>query len=521
MLLIPGLVIAHPQVSETQLHSGSQTQPTNAEQGQQLLATHFGDGSIAPITLTLHANKPLTSQRNLQTIDYLTTQLRAIPNVSQVLSLTQPAGQPQPDFYVKNQIPALNADLIGSQTIITQLQKQLSSVQSDLKQAAISKHAQTVDLLSDQLNQLANVNDQLIAQLFTLPANVNRNNATTTTSTDISDQLATFDQLTDQATALINHIVATQTTVAKQAGKADHMLHSANKTLDVTFQPLQQLLANLKETKSYLNNLKDSRIGDSFYLPISALTSRSYQDSRLINLSGDQKTTRLTITLASTPASAASYKTFQRIEYVTHDSLLATSLAHITKINSGLISQRYQQHRLIQAHALQWALLVISLIAIILWTRLRSLLSSALLTSELALTVLASWGWTQLLATHWSNSALSSTAFIWGSLLLTMHWLIVAIPSIRNQHWLSQFDSPRLLHHFYICGQTTWSVTLLEVAALLPLLIVSDSTLRTTGFMVLIGIFISNLSIPMSFPGLIRWAVTLPKITIHHRSLKK
>ncbi|WP_048000287.1 MMPL family transporter [Lactiplantibacillus herbarum] len=520
LLLIPGLVIAHPQVSETQLHSSSQIQLTNAEQGQQLLATHFGDGAIAPITLTLHANKRLTSQRNLQTIDYLTTQLRAIPNVSQVLSLTQPAGQPQPAFYVKNQIPTLNADLLGSQTIITQLKKQLSSVQSDLKQAAIGKHAQTVDQLSDQLNQLANVNDQLIAQLQKLPANVNSNTTTTTASTDVSDQLATFKQLTDQATALINHIVTTQTTVAKQAGKADHTLHNANKTLDVTFQPLQQLLTNLKETRSYLNNLKDSRIGDSFYLPTKALTSRIYQDSRLINLSSDQKTTRLTVTLASTPSSTASYKTLQQIEHVTHDSLLATPLAHTTKINSGLINEQSQQHRLIQVHALQWALLVLSLIAIMLWIRLRSLLSSVLLITGLALTVMASWGWTQLLITHWSSNALSNTAFIWGSLLLTMHWLIVAVPTIRHRHWLSQLDSARLLHHFYICGQATWSVTLLEVAALLPLLVVSDSTLRTTGFMVLIGIFISNLSIPMSFPGLVRWAVTLPKITIHHRPKK-
>ncbi|RRK11477.1 transporter [Lactiplantibacillus garii] len=512
LLVLPGLLSAKAQFADDNLHPARQAELTAAEFGQQMLTAHFGNGAADPIVVTIHNTKPVTTQAGLQALDAVTTKLQVIKNVNRVVSVTQPTGHRLSPFYVKNQISLINADLAGKQVTVTGLQKRLNTAQLNLQQAATARHAKSVDRLSGHLNKLATANDDLLDQLSTLndtlaePATVKGHTGR------INRQFSQLDRLNDRMTTLLNDLVDDQNTVAEQAGKTDRKVHKVRQSLKKTTQALQSLLASLKVTSTYLTGLANSQIGESFYLPANGHLNSSYQNSLFTNVSSDQLTTQLTITLNSSPTSATSFKTFHTVQRVVNDGLAATPLSHAQVTTSGVTSQQAARHQLIATHGIKWALLGLGILAVCLWLALSSFTLSVILTTGLAGLSLASWGWTQLLLTHWfKNGPLSSAVFLWGVGLLSFHWLAVTLITVNRRRWLRQFNDTKLLRHFYLAGQSVWPLTLFELTYLLPLLLMSDSNLRALAVMGLVGIGLSNLCVPLTLPGLITWAVRPPK----------
>ncbi|WP_434432215.1 MMPL family transporter [Lactiplantibacillus paraplantarum] len=514
LLVVPGLVIATNQFADDNLQPWRQTQLSNAELGQQLVQAHFGTGATAPITITVRATNNLTQQRSLQTIDHLTTKLQAVTGVARVISVTQPTGQPLNAFYVKQQLALLNIDLAGKQASAVKLQHQLTADQTSLERAATSHHTKSVDQLSDRINDLANLNDQLTQQLQIL---TDRDND----STNINQQLTKLKQLTDQITTALNQVVTAQTTVATEAGHIDQHIHNVNQSLKQTILPLKTLLASLKSTQSYLSGLATSQVGHSFYLPTNVATNQAYQNSLFTNISSDRRITQLTVTLKTAPTSASSRQTLQRLQQVTHASLLATPLAHATVLMTGVTPQQSQRHTLISHHAIKWIVLGLAVFSIILWLEWQSLAFSILITAGLVGITLTSWGWTQLILTHWLQvGALSSSVLLSSLALLTLHWLFITATTSQRQNWVHQFNANRLKQHFYYCGQLVWPVTIIEWIYLLPLLFMSAPALKGSALMSLIGISISNLIVPLIFPGWIRWTAEPPVLTSILRRLR-
>ncbi|GEO61478.1 hypothetical protein [Lactiplantibacillus paraplantarum] len=514
LLVVPGLVIATNQFADDNLQPWRQTQLSNAELGQQLVQAHFGTGATAPITITVRATNNLTQQRSLQTIDHLTTKLQAVTGVARVISVTQPTGQPLNAFYVKQQLALLNIDLAGKQASAVKLQHQLTADQTSLERAATGHHTKSVDQLSDRINDLANLNDQLTQQLQILTDRDNDSN-------NINQQLTKLNQLTDQITTALNQVVTAQTTVATEAGHIDQHIHNVNQSLKQTVLPLKTLLASLKNTQTYLSGLATSQVGHSFYLPTNVATNQAYQNSLFTNISSDRRMTQLTVTLKTAPTSASSRQTLQRLQQVTHASLLATPLAHATVLMTGVTPQQSQRHTLISHHAIKWIVLGLAVFSIILWLEWRSLAFSILITAGLVGITLTSWGWTQLILTHWlQTGALSSSVFLSSLALLTLHWLLITATTSQHQNWVHQFNANRLKQHFYYCGQLVWPVTIIEWIYLLPLLFMSAPALKGSALMSLIGISISNLIVPLIFPGWIRWTAEPPALTSILRRLR-
>ncbi|WP_251897653.1 MMPL family transporter [Lactiplantibacillus paraplantarum] len=513
-LVVPGLVITTRQFADDNLQPWRQAQLSNAELGQQLVQAHFGTGATAPITITVRATNNLTQQRSLQTIDHLTTKLQAVTGVARVISVTQPTGQPLNAFYVKQQLALLNIDLAGKQASAVKLQHQLTADQTSLERAATGHHTKSVDQLSDRINDLANLNDQLTQQLQILTDRDNDSN-------NINQQLTKLNQLTDQITTALNHVVTAQTTVATEAGHIDQHIHNVNQSLKQTVLPLKTLLASLKSTQTYLSGLATSQIGHSFYLPTNVATNQAYQNSLFTNISSDRRMTQLTVTLKTAPTSASSRQTLQRLQQVTHASLLATPLAHATVLMTGVTPQQSQRHTLISHHAIKWIVLGLAVFSIILWLEWRSLAFSILITVGLVGITLTSWGWTQLILTHWLQiGALSSSVLLSSLALLKLHWLLITATTSQRQNWVHQFNANRLKQHFYYCGQLVWPVTIIEWIYLLPLLFMSAPALKGSALMSLIGISISNLIVPLIFPGWIRWTAEPPALTSILRRLR-
>lgn len=513
LLLLPGLILANGQFADDNLRPWRQNQLSNAELGQQLVQAHFGTGATAPITITLRAPQNLTQQQSLQTIDHLTTKLRAVPNVAQVISVTQPTGQPLSNFYVNQQLATINIDLAGKLTSMAKLKSQLTTDQQSLEQAATSRHTKSVDQLSDRINDLAELNDQVQRQLQAIDTTLTTSAEAEPDLTKVNQQVTKLDHLTDRMTTALNHVVTAQTTVATEAGHVDQRVHHVNQSLKQTVQPLTTLLASLKNTKTYLHDLAASQVGRSFYLPANAATNQAYQNSLFTNISSDLSMTQLTVTLKSAPASAASRRTLQRLQAVTHDSLLATPLAHAKILTTGVTQQQHYQHTLIATHALRWLTLGLIIGIVVLWFGLRSLTFSLLMTACLTGVTLTSWGWTQLILTRWLQTGPLSSSVLLGSLmLLTLHWLMITTATSYRQSWLRHLEPTQLQQHFYTSGRFVCPVTMIELTYLLPLLLTTAPTLKGLALMSLIGITISNLIVPLGFSGWTRWANEPPAI---------
>ncbi|MDV0431469.1 MMPL family transporter [Lactiplantibacillus sp. DA1] len=512
ILITPGLMIANRQFADDNLRPWQPTHLTNAELGQQLVQAHFGIGATGPITITLHSTQALTHQRAVQTIDQLTSKLQAVPNVSQVISVTRPTGQPITNFYVNNQLAAINADLIGKQTSVAQLQRQLTTDQETLKQAATSQHTQSVDYLSDRINDLANLNDQIADRLKSIDKLLTQVAAPSTTTAQLRREMVKLDLLTNRATTALNHVVNAQTSVATEAGYVNQHVKLVTESLKQTTEPFKALLTSLKTTHDYLESLAASQVGHSFYLPTTAITNQAYQNSLFTNVSSDLKMTQLIVILKSAPDAPASRQTLRQLESITHDNLLATPLEAVKISTSGITAQQQVRHQLVNQHALKWTVGIIGILIILIWIELRSFLLSALLTSGLVVLMITSWGWTQLIMIQWQHSGLlSSTVFLGSLVLLTLHWLMITLITVDRQNWFHNFDGHRLQTHFYICGQIVWPITLLECSYLLPLGLTIAPNLKALALMSLIGISLSNLIVPATLPGLIRWTIDFPR----------
>ncbi|CAM3087404.1 MMPL family transporter [Lactiplantibacillus plajomi] len=513
LLVLPGLLLARPTYDDTQLQPSGPL--SNAEYGQQLLTAHFGAGAANPVTLTLHTAQPLTEQKSLQAIDTLTTKLQVLPNVDRVVSVTQPTGHRLNTFYVKQQVNLINADLVGKQTTVTNLQKALATDRQHLDQAKITAHTEAVDRLSDSLNQVADTNDQLLTQLSALNTTLAEPSTVRHHVGRINQQFSALDQTTDDLMSGLNDLVDRQTTVAEQAKHVSKRVRQVNRSLKKSRQSLATVLASLKVTQSYLTGLANSQIGDSFYLPANGQKNQRYQSSLFTNVSSSQHSTRLTITLATGPNDPQSLKTMQTIRRVTKDSFSATALSHASLQVSGVVNQQQRHHALISRHATVWCLLVLGLLTLGFWLIMRSLTAALLVTGGLAAVTISSWGLTQLVMVNWAHSGtLASTTFVWGAAVIGGHWLIATVPVIRHQlHGAA--TTRTLLAKFYRGGQTIWPPTLLALAYLLPLAVTGDTSGYAWALMASAGLLLTNLTVPLLFPASLTWRVRPPKWSLH------
>lgn len=513
VLLLPGLLNAHAQYADDNLRPTRQNELTVAELGQQMITAHFGNGAADPIVLTVQSPKVLTEQAQLQTLDDLTQKIKAVPNVAQVTSVTQPTGHKLTPFYVKHQLALINADLLGKQATVTTLQKQLTTSQQELQAAATGKHAKTIDRLTTRLNKVAAANDDLLTAIYDLNDTLSQPQTVKKHFGAVNRQFNHLDDLTDHLTNLLNSAADTQTTIIDQVDHVNHNVRAATKKLKKTTQSLQSLMASLKVTQTYLTGLSQSQIGDRFYLPANGHLNAQFQNSIFTNVSSDSHLTQLTVTLKSAPTSSTSYQTVARLQQIADTAFLATPLAKASVTSSGITSEQAHHHQMIRQHAVKWVGLILAIVALGLWIGLGSLTLSLLLTLSLSLVTIASWGWTQLLTNHWFHvGPLSSAVLIWSLGLLIFHWLVITTITMNRQHWLRQFNAEKLRRHFYLGGQLIWPVTTFESVYLIAYLLMSDINLRAFGIMGLIGIGLSNLLVPLAIPGIITWTVHPPKL---------
>jgi len=518
ILLVPGLWFARAQFSYDNLTPDLLATTTNAEDGHQVIAAHFGAGAATPVVVNITADHNLTTQNNLQALDTLTTKLQHVKGVKSVVSVTQPTGKKVAQYYVGNQLTAITTSLAANQKQLAKVQKHLKANQETIASAQVGKQLKSLKKLRKQLNKLSTYNDRISTQLVNTEmaaGNVSgKNKRSRAALRELNRELNKADSLVASITDLTNTVQMNQDSVISMYDDTNAKLKSVKKKLAKTAKTIGSVNSSINSTSTYLTSLKASEVGKAFFIPADAYNSDLFRNSLTTNTSKTGKITQLIVTFKQAPTSTSSFHALTAVKQATQASLLATPLAQANVTYSGETVTQSQVRQSFISNYLKWGLLAFVLIAICLWLSLRSIVLSEYLVVGLAIMIASSWGLTRLgYSTFAHLGNLPWLTLIWGSILLTLHWLLISTVTVNRKDWLHRFELADLKQHFALSGRLILPVSLFELVFYLPMLGMPEQLFQSTGVMLVIGIILSNLVTPLILPGLIAWTVNPPKLS--------
>lgn len=519
ILIVPGLWFAQARFSYDTLTPDLLATTTNAEDGSQVISAHFGAGETTPVTINVSTNRNLTTQKDLQTIDALTTKLQHVAGVKSVVSVTQPTGQKVAQYYVGNQLDTINANLSVNQKDLQKIKKRLDSNQETLTSTQVGQQLKNLKKLQKQINKLSTYNDRISNALvnteMTAGNITGKNKRSRRALRSLNRELNKADNLVASITDLTNTVQMNQDSVVSMYDETNQKIKSVNKKLAKTVKLVGTVGSSINKTNTYLASLKASEVGKAFYLPADAYNSSLFQNSLTTNTSKNGHQTQLIVTFKTASTSTTSFHALTAVKQTVKASLLATPLSKADINYSGETVTQSSIRQTFISNYLKWALLAFVLIGVCLWLGLRSIVLSEYLVIGLGLIVTASWGFTRLLYTSFANFGnLPWLTLVWGSILLTLHWLLISTVTVNRRDWLHQFEAESLMQHFARSGRMILPVSLFELVCVLPMLGMPEQLLQSTVIMVLIGIILSNLVTPLILPGLIAWTVNPPKLNV-------
>jgi RND superfamily putative drug exporter len=106
----------HPSFDERAL----QPADTPSNRGLQALAAHFPRNEVLPDYLLIQSRHDMRDPRDLATVEQLTRTVDKVPGVTEVNSVTEPAGQPIPQANLAHQVGALASQLNQARTGLSQ-----------------------------------------------------------------------------------------------------------------------------------------------------------------------------------------------------------------------------------------------------------------------------------------------------------------------------------------------------------------------------------------------------------------
>lgn len=101
-------------------------------EGFNLIANDFGIGKVAPVTIYIANDKSMKSSQYIETLTKITDNLKKNPEVSSVLSISQPLGNRLNDIYVNQQAEDVSKGLNKGITGLSKISNGLDSTTSQL-----------------------------------------------------------------------------------------------------------------------------------------------------------------------------------------------------------------------------------------------------------------------------------------------------------------------------------------------------------------------------------------------------
>lgn len=134
---------------------------TPSVKGFNLVAEKFGRGKVMPTTVVIEDQKAMDNNEALSAIDSLTEKLKALPNIDQVSSVTQPKGEQIKNFYTSTQTKTVVAGLNSANDGVLKIKAGLGQIDKSLASPDFSG----VKKLSDGTGAIENGLDAIAAGL--------------------------------------------------------------------------------------------------------------------------------------------------------------------------------------------------------------------------------------------------------------------------------------------------------------------------------------------------------------------
>lgn len=135
-----------------------------SKQAIKVIEKHFPAGFSAPTNLAIQWDESLATQKALQDIDKLVDTISKVKGVSEVYSVTRPAGEKIQELYVKDQANTLTEGLGDANEGISQIHEGLSSAENELGKVDKNKFnsVQTlIDGTAEMKNGIGQLSDAL------------------------------------------------------------------------------------------------------------------------------------------------------------------------------------------------------------------------------------------------------------------------------------------------------------------------------------------------------------------------
>lgn len=135
-----------------------------SKQAIKVIEEHFPAGFSAPAYLMIQSKESLATQKALQDLDKLTEAISKVEGVSEVYSVTRPAGEKIKELYVQEQVNTLTEGLGSAEEGVTQIHEGLSEADKELGKADGSKFdsvQQLIDGTKEMEQGVGQLNDAL------------------------------------------------------------------------------------------------------------------------------------------------------------------------------------------------------------------------------------------------------------------------------------------------------------------------------------------------------------------------
>lgn len=131
-----------------------------SKQAINVIEKHFPAGFSAPTNLVIQSDESLATQKALQDIDKLVDAISKVDGVSEVYSVTRPAGEKIKELYVQDQTNTLTGGLGDAESGISEIREGLSGAEEELGKVDKAKF-NSVQTLIDGTQEMKNGIDQL------------------------------------------------------------------------------------------------------------------------------------------------------------------------------------------------------------------------------------------------------------------------------------------------------------------------------------------------------------------------
>ncbi|MCV3741043.1 MMPL family transporter [Lentilactobacillus hilgardii] len=496
------------------------TETNQAVKGAHVLQAHFNEGKPTPVTVYLKSKQPLNNEKDLQSLDQLTTKLQHTQGVKNVYSLTQPGGMPIDKYYVSNQLESIG---LSSKEATGQLSQASDSLQSNTSKLDLNSLKRQVK----QLSSMVSKSNQIVQDSSNLASQVNSAAANSSVSVQrgASKRVRQYQQQINQLNQSLQSVSSGIGQLATEGKVIQNYGQNSYNNLQAYSQQISQIKQQLKKVNQqvtsstsqlngiydYLNGLQKSGGANVYYITKAQLADTDFQQT-LLNYAGkNKKLTMLQVVFKNAPSSKSNIHQVNRLKQQINLQLRGTSLSNATVAMTGEpVTQSIIQSKMTHHFASLLAILVLGILLAV-FILSRAILQPLYWTVAFVMSALTGFQLTYL-TMHFVASV---KQFDWQVPVITATilaafgaWQIIALGLSYRYTELSLLDWIRPTMASY--GQIVRYILLVVVALAIALTFGASLAMIEIALIVIYTACVFYLVLPMIVSSLGKLAVTLP-----------